>query len=86
MYMYIYFKQTYWDGYSNQSKWEKREKKYFKKARCCCNGKVIISVKFPSVLYFTLHIKFKPGQEYVKCHQITGYFITLSLFFIITSF
>ena len=28
--MYIYFKQTYWDGYSNQSKWENREKKYFK--------------------------------------------------------
>ena len=41
---------------------------------------------FPSVLYFALQIKFRPGQECTKCDQTAalnknaGNFITLSIF------
>ena len=64
-----------------------------KNARYLCNGKAIITyLSFPNVLYFPLHIYFRPGQEYGKHDQITanknaGAFVTLSLcVFITTSF
>ena len=50
-----------------------RKTNLFKKARFRCNRKVLINVcnyLFSSVLYFALHIYFRPGQECGKCDQI----------------
>ena len=61
--------------------------KSFKKARCSCNGKIIIMyLAIPKCSYFVLHIQFRPGQECAKCNQIAALnknaddFITLCLF------
>ena len=61
--------------------------KSFKKARCRCNGKVIIMyLSIFKFFIFAFHIQFRPGQECVKCNQIAaldiniGDFINLCLF------
>lgn len=37
--------------------------KTWKNTRPCCNGKLIIIYVFLSVLYYSLHIKVRTGQE-----------------------
>ena len=61
--------------------------KSIKKVRCHCNRKVIsMYLSISKFLYFALQIKFRPGQESVKCDQIAALnknaddFITLPVF------
>ena len=49
----------------------KHENKSFKKARCRCNGKVIITY-LSSSKCFALHIYFRPGQECAKYDQFAA--------------
>ena len=49
-------KEAYWEAYSNQDKWKKKQD--LKKTRCRCNGKLILLclLIFKSFIFCFIHI------------------------------